>query len=561
MNFKTLVLKTVIIAILFAVIILGCKKTDSNLKNPAENQASVEAKFFNKNRTGNSEENALINFLQRKNNKEHFVAKTVAQIGYPRWDKMLKKPNKKTLVVGDAAVMGTGGGITADDVYYIPFVRDSQNYVNAAMVIRTNATDTTLSYKCDWQYKQKQNDVNSLNDAAENFAVFFMVLDNNVFGHTKFKIIDTSIFRNNSRNPREIKLNKHSNNTTSQTLAMVTYCQDVTIAFTNCYNPGHCKGLNGSCDNCAEYCTGYLDYTYCWDEWEWDDFVGGGGGGGGIGGDGSGSGGGGGSVPPNPCGVEQPNNTNGATANPGTMVTFKAPCGGDSPGWEPIIDNDVDIIIPPDAPEYHDISEFEPPVSLQSLFNCFAQIPDAGAIYTVKLCVDLPVNGFWQAPFNVIASPGHTFLTLTKTNGSQTISQSVGFYPIGSGGNPINPNATGAFKDNGYPAHEYNAAITDYSVSANQFSMVMNNLLSHENDTYNIYVNNCTTVALDAFNLLLTQPITIEPFVVKMGGIPYTFVESPQKLYKRIGELQPGSGLGKDFNVNYKSPLSTKICP
>ena len=97
---------------------------------------SVESKFFNSHRTNTAEENALINFLQRKNNKEHFVAKTVAQIGYPRWDKMLKKSNKKTLVVGDAAVMGTGGSTTADDVYYIPFVRDAQNYVNAAMVIK-----------------------------------------------------------------------------------------------------------------------------------------------------------------------------------------------------------------------------------------------------------------------------------------------------------------------------------------------------------------------------------------------------------------------------------------
>jgi hypothetical protein len=67
--------------------------------------------------------------------------------------------------------------------------------------------------------------------------------------------------------------------------------------------------------------------------------------------------------------------------------------------------NNVDVIIDQNVPEYHDISENEPQVNLRSLFNCFTQIPDAGATYSVKLCVDLPVNGIWNAPFNLTTSP------------------------------------------------------------------------------------------------------------------------------------------------------------
>jgi hypothetical protein len=95
--------------------------------------------------------------------------------------------------------------------------------------------------------------------------------------------------------------------------------------------------------------------------------------------------------------------------------------------------------------------------------------------------------------------------------------------------------------------------------------MVMNNLLSHENDTYNISNNNCTTIALNAFNLIVTTPITIEPFIVQMPGtapsIPFIFMQSPQKLYKKIESLQMGYGLGKDLNGNMYSPLSKGICP
>ena len=98
-----------------------------------------------------------------------------------------------------------------------------------------------------------------------------------------------------------------------------------------------------------------------------------------------------------------------------------------------------------------------------------------------------------------------------------------------------------------------------------QFSMAMNNLLSHENDIYNISNNNCTTIALNAFNLLITPKITIEPFVVQMPTnppqAPYFFMQSPQKLYKAIDSFQPGTGLSKEFNVNNDSPLSTNICP
>ncbi|MBK8710279.1 MAG: hypothetical protein IPL97_00090 [Niastella sp.] len=74
-------------------------------------------------------------------------------------------------------------------------MRDSQNYVNASMIIQISPTDTSISYKCDWQFAQMENNPETANGAAEHYAVFFMAMDKLVFGYTKFNITDSNLFR------------------------------------------------------------------------------------------------------------------------------------------------------------------------------------------------------------------------------------------------------------------------------------------------------------------------------------------------------------------------------
>jgi len=89
-------------------------------------------------------------------------------------------------------------------------------------------------------------------------------------------------------------------------------------------------------------------------------------------------------------------------------------------------------------------------------------------------------------------------------------------------------------------------------------------IIAITNDTYNIFDNNCTTIALNAFNLLIHPKIIVEPFVVQVPTTtpqpPYFFMQSPQKLYKAVETFQAGFGLSKEFNVNSDSPLSN-TCP
>src|SRR5262249_6427464 len=102
-----------------------------------------------------------------------------------------------------------------------------------------------------------------------------------------------------------------------------------------------------------------------------------------------------------------------------------------------------------------------PIVDVRKYFNCFDLVPNEGAIYTIQLCVDVPVNSDPDMSMNFSGgvSAGHTFLVVTKTGGGVSVSQSFGFYPqtAPSMWNPFS-SIPSTIKDNGNK--EINASIT-----------------------------------------------------------------------------------------------------
>ncbi|RYG00367.1 MAG: hypothetical protein EOO07_35535 [Chitinophagaceae bacterium] len=211
---------------------------------------------------------------------------------------------------------------------------------------------------------------------------------------------------------------------------------------------------------------------------------------------------------------------------------------------------------------YVDENMFDPGIDLQKYMNCFSTIPDAGATYEVKLCVDIPVNGHPTWAFNPMNgfSPGHVFLTLTKTNGSQSISQSVGFYPTSGAISP------GTFKDDGSEndGHEYNASLTINSLPASGFNSVIQNLLAHQNDQYNLETNNCANRAIQAFNAVVSPPLVLPTYTAIVPLLlPVqikTMQQSPQRLYQHIQNFQPSSKISKQVGIKLKAADSYGPC-
>jgi hypothetical protein len=279
----------------------SCRKIDTQINKNAE---YADTRFFNSHRTSDKIEAALVNFIRKEDSKKYFVEKTIKQIGYPRWDKTLAKPKSSH---------GRGASDSIS-TYYIPFVRDSQNYVNALMAIRTSQADTSFTYICDWQYSQSTFSSSAVDTSAEGFALFFMMMDKIVFGHTDFVLTDTLLFSDRLIDSDTTLRVVHLLNTSGTAGRSNILIYEECLQFAVCGSPNSalCTGANG-CDylNCAsepDVC-GILEIC-------WEHEIGGGGSGGG--GSGNPPGGGG----PPPCGNGNPQRS-----------ALVSPCG---PGWVPI---------------------------------------------------------------------------------------------------------------------------------------------------------------------------------------------------------------------------------
>lgn len=371
---KNRVLQCLVPVLTICLLYVSCRKMDTVVL-PDGHKLSVKERFFNTHRSQDALENGIVNYVQRRNNRTPFVEKTVAQIGYPRWDKMIKmsKPigTSQVKTLGKMANTGTNTS-SVSDFYYVPFVRDSQAYVNAAMIIKTSATDTSVRYVCDWEYRNLRNGTSQSGNNAEKLAVFFMQFDNSIFAHTSFGVTDKTIFSRNPSNAGEITvmLNSSASNSAVKVNFVSWECVNYTVSERVCPSsstnsktviPGsgeaslHIK-VNAFAKPCPLV---YTEKTVCWEDgefWTGDSGDFGGGGGGGNGGGSSGGGGyGGGSNDPNPPTPKPPCNTPPAGASVSNNVVIKVndDC-DDSPGWVwtgPLTDLTID-----DVKKYKDIS-------------------------------------------------------------------------------------------------------------------------------------------------------------------------------------------------------------
>lgn len=296
------------------VLFFACRKVEIT-----STSISTEEKFFSNHPTSDSKLNAIINYVKRQNDKKHFVNKVVDQIGYPYWDKSLVlNSNSKTM---------KGKSDSGINVFVIPFVRDNQNAVNACLQVLTTATDTTIKYLCDWQYR----DTVSAGIGARQQTLLLMQLDKQVFGSRVYKIKDSSCIglSDSGRVIRYLKLNNSQMNrsisnpingkTNSLSILTIEHCVMIDDAPLET-NDGWITGQ------------GEL-YTFgvenCWYEYYFFET---GGGGSGTGGDENGGEGGGDDGTPPPC------NGSGGRTNKVTN-----PC---EPGWIPLDDDETSTALP-----------------------------------------------------------------------------------------------------------------------------------------------------------------------------------------------------------------------
>lgn len=216
-----------------------------------------------------------------------------------------------------------------------------------------------------------------------------------------------------------------------------------------------------------------------------------------------------------------------------------------------------------------------PVVNVQRLFACFDLIPDAGASYSVQLCVDVPLNGNPAASSNTFAfSAGHTFLVVNKTTGGQSVTQCFGYYPTStiSAWNPYSP-ISSVIRDNS--RQEINGSLTMY-LTKDQFSKLRDAAVNLATQPYMLDQSNCTDYALNVFNTNRMNPIVLPPYIINQPAIVFsgapaspgytvTIKNSPQQLYEQLNSMkttgQPeASNIRLDLTHNYISPNGHGEC-
>ena len=201
--------------------------------------------------------------------------------------------------------------------------------------------------------------------------------------------------------------------------------------------------------------------------------------------------------------------------------------GGRSTGGGP--SNDPPILI--DIENQDEDAE----IDVQKFINCLNAIPDGGSTCSIEILADIPVDKDPNKIFNLrTSSPGHTFLNIRKQNGSQSVSQNIGFYPK-SGLKTMLTNAPidGKFVDNG--EHEFNAGYK-INITPEKLNAAIMEMLRTKNNKYDIDNYNCTDWAMDVFNAAggnLQIPLYDIP-----GNVPSIGTRMPNGVYNKLKEMK-----------------------
>lgn len=225
-----------------------------------------------------------------------------------------------------------------------------------------------------------------------------------------------------------------------------------------------------------------------------------------------------------------------------TSYNYSGSGGGASPNPNPVPIENTKI-------DFEDLRYMEA-IDLKQYLNCFSKIADAGASYTMKLLVDIPVDEDPTAYFNwSTGSPGHSFIQIVKKNGTQSIQQNIGFYPATRWKTVTTLPVAGKFVDNGQ--HEFNASIK-MDLTADNFKSTLSYILYLSTFIkYDIDDNNCTNFALDVFNYKRgSDPLIIEKQNIP-GGLSQNGSSTPQAIYRRLEQMK---GMSSAISDNISLP-------
>ncbi len=184
-------------------------------------------------------------------------------------------------------------------------------------------------------------------------------------------------------------------------------------------------------------------------------------------------------------------------------------------------------------------SPIKPGIDLNSWLNCFTTIQDAGAHCSIAILADMPVDNDPSVSLNLYnGATGHCFLQLTKTNGSQSLTQYIGFTAQDAMNAVLHGDAFVQAKLVDNANHKYDAFIT-MTVSPAGFQVALDKMkfLSNIQQPYSITLFDCLDYDLAVFNSVRGNDPLQLPKNYNSGNT-YDVISTGQRFYQLLEDMK-----------------------
>lgn len=202
-----------------------------------------------------------------------------------------------------------------------------------------------------------------------------------------------------------------------------------------------------------------------------------------------------------------------------------------------------------------------PAIDLSKYLSCFSGIPNAGAICRITIYADVPVD---SDPTRIMdwetGSPGHAWLRLEKTNGLQSASQHIGFYPKSGWKTTLTDvPLDGKWVENS--RHEFNASY-ELTVSPESLQKAITQILYLARfKQYDVDDYNCTDWTLEVWRKAISPSMWFDiPKFHMPGSLSTNGTNTPQGLFIKLREMQQVGTPGIEVPVVGYSGNSTGPC-
>jgi hypothetical protein len=185
---------------LFLIIALlqSCKKTNTEFQlEVTKPEIDPAIKFFNLPINVNPSVKKVADKIKIQNDQKHFLNQFVKAQGYPLWDKALIT-NRSTVntPATHASLSNTSSSTSnsSEDLIFIPLVLQDSNQVHGALSCKVNGDSVYIRLIDGSNYSWYTAHPDSLGMNGEQVTLLLMKLDKVAFGHSLFRVTDSTAF-------------------------------------------------------------------------------------------------------------------------------------------------------------------------------------------------------------------------------------------------------------------------------------------------------------------------------------------------------------------------------